>query len=92
MMDQSLPDRLMHIAVSGSTGLVGSALCDRLAEQGRDVRPIVRGTAGEGEIRWDTQANTFDARALAQCDAVVHLAGEGIMGRCQNFFIFEFMF
>lgn len=81
-MPETVPDRLMHIALSGSTGLVGSALCDRLIAQGRDVRPITRGTAGGGrEIRWDTQAHTFDAKALAQCDAVVHLAGEGIMGR-----------
>ena len=72
----------MHIAVSGSTGLVGSALCDHLRDQGREVRPIVRGSAGsDDEILWDTEHQTFDAKALAQCDAVVHLAGEGIMGR-----------
>lgn len=81
-MTDTATDRLMHIAVSGSTGLVGSALCDRLSTQGRDIRPIVRGTAGEDrDILWDTEHHTFDAKALAQCDAVVHLAGEGIMGR-----------
>ena len=75
-------DRLMRIAVSGSTGLVGSALCDRLAQQGRDIRPIVRGNAGgDNEILWDTVHHSFDADALVECDAVVHLAGEGIMGR-----------
>lgn len=72
----------MRIAVSGSTGLVGSALCDRLQTQGRDVRPIVRRAAGtDREILWDTEHHTFDAEALNDCDAVVHLAGEGIMGR-----------
>jgi hypothetical protein len=80
-MPETAPDRLMHIAVSGSTGLVGTVLCDRLTEQGRDVRPIVRGKATDNEIAWDTTANTFDANALAGCDAVVHLAGESIMGR-----------
>lgn len=81
-MGMTTTDRLMRIAVSGSTGLVGSALCDRLTQQGRDVRPIVRANAGsEGEILWDTQKHSFDADALATCDAVVHLAGEGIMGR-----------
>ena len=81
-MPEQHTDRLMHIAVSGSTGLVGSALCDRLTEQGRDVRPIVRSAAGtHRDILWDTEHQTFDAKALAQCDAVVHLAGENIMGR-----------
>lgn len=81
-MDQPTPDRLMHVAVSGSTGLVGSALCDALTQQGRDIRPIVRrASGGNNEILWDTQQHSFDGKALAQCDAVVHLAGEGIMGR-----------
>ena len=72
----------MRIAISGSTGLVGAALCDRLATQGRDVRPIIRRVSGsDNEIHWDTAQHTFDAKALAQCDAVVHLAGESIMGR-----------
>lgn len=81
-MPNASPDRLMHIAVSGSTGLVGSALCDKLADQGREVRPIVRRSAGDDrEILWDTEHQSFDADALAKCDAVVHLAGENIMGR-----------
>jgi hypothetical protein len=72
----------MRIAVSGSTGLVGASLCEKLADQGRDARPIVRRSAGEDhEILWDTDSQSFDADALAQCDAVVHLAGENIMGR-----------
>ena len=72
----------MHIAVSGSNGLVGSALLDRFTEQGRDVRPIVRRASGnDQEILWDTKEHTFDAKALARCDAVVHLAGEAIIGR-----------
>ena len=81
-MDTPPTDRLMRIAVSGSNGLVGSALCRTLAEQGRDVRPIVRGkTTRPDEIRWDTANHSFDAAALGRCDAVVHLAGESIMGR-----------
>ena len=70
------------IAVSGSTGLVGSTLCKLLKEQGREVRPIVRRNAGESnEILWDTSSQSFDKDGLAKCDAVVHLAGENIMGR-----------
>ncbi|MEM6257633.1 MAG: TIGR01777 family oxidoreductase [Planctomycetota bacterium] len=81
-MDQQQTDRLMRIAVSGSTGLVGSALCELLQNQGRDVKPIIRGTPTKPDaIAWDTSHNTFDAEAMSKCDAVVHLAGENIMGR-----------
>lgn len=71
----------MRIAVSGSTGLVGSALVDRLTGQGRDVRSIVRGKATGSDILWNTDTHSFDREALATCDAVVHLAGEPIIGR-----------
>ncbi len=81
-MTQASTDRLLRIAVTGSTGLVGSSLCKTLHKQGRDVRPIVRRSTGQAnEIRWDTAKQTFDRDALAHCDAVVHLAGENIMGR-----------
>lgn len=81
-MHRPTTDRLTCLAVSGSTGLVGSALFSRLIGQGRDVRPIVRRASGTaGEVLWDTEQQTFDAEALAPCDAVVHLAGETIMGR-----------
>ncbi|MEM9414838.1 MAG: TIGR01777 family oxidoreductase [Planctomycetota bacterium] len=72
----------LHVAVSGSTGLIGSALCDALRARGDVVCPIVRSPTGHpGEVAWDTGAQVFDTDALAKCDAVVHLAGEGIVGR-----------
>jgi len=81
-MTQAATDRLMRIAVSGSSGLVGSALCDELSRQGRDVIYILREHAAPpNSIAWDTTNNTFDAQALSRCDAVVHLAGENILGR-----------
>ena len=75
----------MIVAVTGSTGLIGSALVARLRELGHEVRPVVRragaGGAGAGtEVRWDPSAGTIDAAALAGVDAVVHLAGESIAG------------
>ncbi|XAL99892.1 TIGR01777 family oxidoreductase [Phycisphaeraceae bacterium D3-23] len=70
------------IAVSGATGLIGKALCDALRARGDVVCPIVRSAKGQpGEVVWDTEAQAFDADALAACDAVVHLAGENIVGR-----------
>lgn len=71
-----------RIAVSGATGLVGSALCEALEARGGEPVPIVRRVKDiPGEVLWDTDANTFGAESLAACDAVVHLAGENIMGR-----------
>jgi hypothetical protein len=70
----------LHVAVSGSNGLVGGSLVPFLTTAGHDVRRIVRGKANHahGDVAWDQRANTFDASALEGLDAVVHLAGAGI--------------
>lgn len=65
----------MRVAVTGSSGLIGSALVDRLHEEGHEVVRVVR--TGEG-VRWDPTAGTIDAAGLAGVDGVVHLAGEGL--------------
>lgn len=69
----------MDVAVTGSSGLIGTALVRRLTADGHTVRRVVR--SGEGGVRWDPAAGTIDAEALAGVDAVVHLAGEGIGNR-----------
>jgi len=68
------------IAITGSTGLIGTALSRRLAADGHQVRPVVRRAVrpGESAIAWDPDAGTIDAAALDGVDAVVHLAGAGI--------------
>jgi len=68
----------MRIAISGSTGLVGSALAEILPAQGHVVVPIVRGN-GAG-IAWDGGEH-FDAAALRTCDAIIHLAGANLAAR-----------
>ncbi len=68
----------MHIAVTGSSGLIGSALVSMLRQQGHRVSPVVRRPATSGEITWNPAAGTLDPSALADVDAVVHLAGAGI--------------
>lgn len=68
----------MRVAVTGSSGLVGSALLARLEASGHTPVPVVRRDASTGEIGWDPRAGTIDADALAGVDAVVHLAGAGI--------------
>lgn len=71
----------LRVAVSGASGLVGSALVHRLRAAGHDVRALVRRAAGPGEIAWDPARGTVDAAALAGVHAVVHLAGAGIADR-----------
>src|SRR4051812_41399566 len=68
----------MDVAITGSHGLIGSALSRSLAADGHTVRPIVRSGREAGTIAWDIDAGTIDAAALDGIDAVVHLAGEGV--------------
>ena len=69
----------MNILVTGSTGLVGSAVVPFLTTGGHRVVRLVRGTArGPDEVEWNPQAGTIDAAKLEGLDAVVHLAGENI--------------
>ncbi|HYR08285.1 MAG TPA: TIGR01777 family oxidoreductase [Longimicrobium sp.] len=70
----------MRVAVSGSSGLIGGALVERLRREGHTVARLVRSTKGAaaGDIAWDPEAGTIDAAALEGVDAVVHLAGENV--------------
>lgn len=68
----------MRILVTGSHGLIGSALVPALARAGHDVVPVVRGPAGPGEITWEPALGVLDASQLERIDGAVHLAGEGI--------------
>ena len=69
----------MDVAVTGSSGLIGSALVAALERDGDRVLRLVRsGPAREGTARWEPSAGAIDAAALEGLDAVVHLAGESI--------------
>ncbi|GAA1122861.1 TIGR01777 family oxidoreductase [Nocardiopsis composta] len=66
----------MKIAISGASGLIGSALGRSLTEDGHEVVHLVRRPARTlAEARWDPAAGTVDTGPLAGADAVVHLAG-----------------
>lgn len=74
----------MRILVSGSRGLVGAAIVAALEARDDEVRALVRGRATrDGDVSWDTDASTIDRDALAagRFDAVLHLAGESLIGR-----------
>ncbi|MEV7585128.1 TIGR01777 family oxidoreductase [Streptomyces erythrochromogenes] len=69
----------MRIALTGSTGLIGSALVRSLRADGHEVvRFVRREPTGADEARWDPQRGHVDPAGLAGCGAVVHLAGAGI--------------
>ena len=68
----------MRVAITGSSGLIGTALRGALAGAGHQAVPVVRGEPDDGEISWDPMEGRIDAAALERVDAVVHLAGAGI--------------
>lgn len=69
----------MRIAITGSSGLIGTALVRSLRADGHDVvRLVRRPPRAEDEVRWEPKRQWVDTEGLAGCAAVVHLAGAGI--------------
>ncbi len=76
------PGKPLTIAITGASGMVGSALVPFLTAGGHRVRTIGRAGPGQhADIRWNPAAGTIDAAALAGVDAVIHLAGENVAQR-----------
>lgn len=72
----------MRIAITGSSGLIGSALHDALVADGHAVTRLVRREPrAAGELRWDPRGAGGDLSALSGADAVVNLAGAGVGDR-----------
>lgn len=71
-----LPQR---IAVTGASGLIGTALIGHLKSEGHTVQKLVRrSVVSADEIQWDPTAGTVDLAALDGVDAVIHLAGANV--------------
>ena len=71
----------MNVLLTGSGGLIGSALAPALAADGHQVRRLRRAAAGgPDETSWNPADGTFAPGALDGIDGVVHLAGESIAG------------
>ncbi|WP_405493642.1 TIGR01777 family oxidoreductase [Streptomyces sp. NBC_00096] len=69
----------MRIAVTGASGLIGSALGRVLKADGHEVvRFVRREPAAPDEARWDPERGYVDPAGLEGCGAVVHLAGAGV--------------
>lgn len=67
----------MKIAITGATGLVGSALCEKLTSRCHELVKISRDIR-KGDIAWDPSTGIRNLDKLEGCDAFVHLAGENI--------------
>lgn len=68
----------MRVVVTGSNGLIGTALCQALGANGDSVVRLVRGTGDRGSSSWNLDTCRIDDSAIEGSDAVVHLAGAGI--------------
>jgi uncharacterized protein (TIGR01777 family) len=68
----------MRVAITGSTGLIGSALKPHLESLGHEVIRVVRSNPSGTDIMWSPADGSIDHKALDDVDAVVHLAGAGI--------------
>jgi NAD dependent epimerase/dehydratase family enzyme len=69
----------MQVAVTGASGLIGTALVRRLEAEGHRVLRLTRSRpTGPDQAHWDPAAGELDPGVLAKADAVVHLAAKSI--------------
>jgi NAD dependent epimerase/dehydratase family enzyme len=69
----------MLVAVTGASGLIGTAVVRRLQAEGHQVLRLTRSRpSGPDQVQWDPMAGRLDPDALAKADAVVHLAARNI--------------
>jgi len=73
--------RKVKVAITGASGLIGSALVAELEGRGDQVIRIGRTARREGDVTWDPIEGTLDPKEIEGVEAVVHLAGETIEGR-----------
>ena len=79
----------MKFVVTGATGFVGRALCEKLLEEGHEVTALTRDAAGSQQklgaritaLAWGNPSETAWKQAVGTADAVVHLAGESVGGQ-----------
>jgi uncharacterized protein (TIGR01777 family) len=72
----------LTVAISGASGFIGSALRDFLLAGGHAVVPMVRSRrdAPDGAVYWNWRTGEIDRDALLRVNAVIHLAGEPLLG------------
>ena len=75
------PNQRLRIAITGSTGMVGSVLCRTLTEAGHDVIQLVRDARNattRDRCHWNPTAGIQQLDKCQQLDAVINLAGRSI--------------
>ena len=72
----------LNVAITGATGMIGSALAALLTTGGHQVIRLVRGDkpAQQDEAKWDATTGLLEPEKLEGIDAVIHLAGENVAG------------
>ena len=69
----------MKVLISGSSGLIGSALASAFGAAGQEIVRLVRHDGGPpGNLVWDPSGESMDATPLEGVDVVVHLSGESL--------------
>lgn len=69
----------MRVAITGASGLIGSALTQHLRAGGADVVHLVRrAPRADHERQWDPDSKRLDVESIADCDGIVSLHGLGI--------------
>jgi uncharacterized protein (TIGR01777 family) len=75
---------MMRFAITGSTGLIGTALTRFLRQHGHKVTRVVRSYGGlpqsERAVVWHPDEGVIEEHGLEDHDAVIHLAGENVAG------------
>jgi uncharacterized protein (TIGR01777 family) len=76
---------MKNILISGGTGLVGKELTAALLERGYDVVILTRSKSMESKnprikyVHWSIEKKYIDPNALQDVDAIIHLAGAGVV-------------
>ena len=68
----------MKVAVTGSSGLIGSSLVSFLSEKSVTVSKILRENTKDDDISWKPEDGDWDSAFTGGVDGIVHLAGENI--------------
>lgn len=75
-LERHLGRRTLRVAITGSSGFLGTGLMAFLQTGGHEVIPLSR----RGPVLWDPEHERVDAASLEGLDAVIHLAGENVAG------------
>jgi len=74
-----------RIAITGASGLIGTALVGLLKSEGHTVQRLVRRpVVSPDEVTWDPAAGTVDLAPLEGVNAIIHLAGAGVSDKRWN--------